>query len=106
MVHDFDASAKTLCPYCGSMSIEEAFGLLSTPGTSYSGSDWKYGWPHKFYIGNGKFYSIHMTDATTGQLKRWNGIAQPRLGIGFFKTEGGRLLYSAVSTGYQTWGRV
>lgn len=24
--------------------------ILATPGSTFSGSDWKYGWPHKFYL--------------------------------------------------------
>src|SRR5438132_848762 len=32
------------------LSVKEAIGFLKTPGTRFSGSDWKYGWPHKFYI--------------------------------------------------------
>ena len=38
------------CPYCGSISLEKLIKLLQTPGTRFSGSDWKYGWPHKFYV--------------------------------------------------------
>lgn len=38
------------CSYCGSISVKRAIELLLTPGTHFSGTDWKYGWPHKFYI--------------------------------------------------------
>jgi hypothetical protein len=38
------------CSHCNSISIADAIRLLKTPGTRFSGSDWKYGWPHKFYI--------------------------------------------------------
>ena len=38
------------CSYCGSVSPAEAIKFLKQPGTRFSGSDWKYGWPHKFYI--------------------------------------------------------
>src|ERR1051326_7382781 len=38
------------CSHCGSLSVEDAIKFLQTPGTQFSGSDWKYGWPHKFYI--------------------------------------------------------
>lgn len=38
------------CSYCGSISVEDAIKFLKQPGTQFSGSDWKYGWPHKFYI--------------------------------------------------------
>lgn len=38
------------CDYCGSISVEDAIKYLKQPKTHFSGSDWKYGWPHKFYI--------------------------------------------------------
>ena len=38
------------CSYCGSLSPEKLLGYLSSETTRLSGSDWKYGWPHKFYI--------------------------------------------------------
>jgi hypothetical protein len=38
------------CQYDGSITVADAIQLLKTPGTHFSGSDWKYGWPHKFYI--------------------------------------------------------
>ncbi len=38
------------CSYCGSLSVQDAIRFLKQPGTRFSGSDWKYGWPHKFYI--------------------------------------------------------
>jgi hypothetical protein len=38
------------CNYCGSLHPEDAVKFLKQAGTTFSGSDWKYGWPHKFYI--------------------------------------------------------
>ena len=38
------------CSFCGSMTIDDVVKYAQIPGTEYSGSDWKYGWPHKFYI--------------------------------------------------------
>lgn len=38
------------CSYCGSIPIYEAIDVLGTTGARFSGSDWKYGWPHKFYL--------------------------------------------------------
>ncbi len=38
------------CTCCGSISVTDAIKNLKTPGTRYTGTDWKYGWPHKFYI--------------------------------------------------------
>lgn len=38
------------CRYCGSIKVEDAIKFLKQPGTHFSGADWKYGWPHKFYL--------------------------------------------------------
>lgn len=40
----------TTCSYCGSLSFEDALKAFQTPGMRWSGADWKYGWPHKFYL--------------------------------------------------------
>lgn len=40
------------CSYCGSMHPEDLAYWLQQPGVEINGSDWKYGWPHKFYIEN------------------------------------------------------
>ncbi len=100
------------CSYCGSLSVEAMLQAFRTPGVHYSGSDWKYGWPHKFYIDipcepyrrvscsrsylgetthehgmftsrHHKFYSTHLNDATVEQLAQWNAEVAPRLGVWF-----------------------
>lgn len=38
------------CTYCGSLSVQDVIKFMKQPGTRFSGSDWKYGWPHKFYV--------------------------------------------------------
>jgi hypothetical protein len=38
------------CSYCGSLTIDDFLQGLETSGAHFSGSDWKYGWPHKFYL--------------------------------------------------------
>lgn len=38
------------CSYCGSINPEDLYRLLSEGNGTLSGSDWKYGWPHKFYL--------------------------------------------------------
>jgi hypothetical protein len=38
------------CNYCGSITVARAIEGLKTPGTRFSGTDHKYGWPHKFQI--------------------------------------------------------
>lgn len=37
------------CNYCGSMHPEDLIAALQQ-GAKLGGSDWKYGWPHKFYV--------------------------------------------------------
>jgi len=38
------------CEYCGSLDPEELADLIKEGKATMSGSDWKYGWPHKFYV--------------------------------------------------------
>ena len=38
------------CRHCGSMEPVELSGLITAGKATMSGSDWKYGWPHKFYV--------------------------------------------------------
>lgn len=38
-----------MCGYCGSMHPEDLIRALDA-GAQLGGSDWKYGWPHKFYL--------------------------------------------------------
>jgi hypothetical protein len=37
------------CSYCGSMHPEDLIAALRQ-GARLEGADWKYGWPHKFYV--------------------------------------------------------
>jgi len=37
------------CGYCGSIHPEDLLTVLNT-GARLGGSDWKYGYPHKFYV--------------------------------------------------------
>lgn len=37
------------CSYCGSLHPEDLITALKA-GATMHGSDWKYGWPHKFYV--------------------------------------------------------
>lgn len=39
------------CSYCGSIHPEDLIKLLEA-GATMHGADWKYGWPHKFYVEN------------------------------------------------------
>lgn len=37
------------CSWCGSIHPEDLFNAVEA-GAELGGSDWKYGWPHKFYV--------------------------------------------------------
>ena len=124
------------CSYCGSMTIDDVVKYMRIPGTTYGGSDWKYGWPHKFYIDipcapyerlvmskyesgkapvherrivserHHKFYSTHLRDATPEQLAAWNSVVAPLLGVAFDLHPEKGLGYRALCHGYQTHGVV
>ncbi len=86
------------CSYCGSMPVAEAIRRLSTPDNSYSGADWKYGWPHKFYIGSGyphKFYNKHLSDATREEFLEFNSLSEYYFGITWVR-DAGEIKYRAV----------
>lgn len=121
------------CSYCGSWSVTAVLKAFQTAGTNWSGCDWKYGYPHKFYvsipiepvrrcIGSswidgargdfrysevksefGKFYSVHLLDATTEQREEWRKHVEPLIGV-VFEMHGSELKYRAPSDGYQAHG--
>lgn len=97
------------CSYCGSISTSKAIQLLNTTGTFYSGSDWKYGWPHKLYIhakeSFGKFYTTHLMDETSYQLEEFNNLSIPLLGLDFKIGEKG-IKFLAPGQSWQTWGTI
>jgi hypothetical protein len=56
------------CSYCGSIHPEDLLAYLATGGT-LGGADWKYDWPHKFYLRDAsqppiKWYNEHILDVT------------------------------------------
>jgi hypothetical protein len=106
------------CDYCGSLSVTQLIEALNTPGTHYSGTDWKYGWPHKFYIQPmnpetqkttfGKFYNVHLKGNIGEEIfQQASSLIWKNLHILFVLDDQG-LRYSAPSCnefyGYQTWG--
>ena len=93
------------CSWCGSVHPEDLLTLLGG-GAELSGADWKYGWPHKFYVsakgtGGTKWYNHHIADkgfddeARTALLTALCGS-----GIRFFLKDG-KINYSAPKVGYQ-----
>ena len=107
------------CTWCGSLTVVDATRLLNTPGERFSGSDWKYGYPHKFYLGNAhnKFYTKHLSGATPDEFEAFAKAALKLLGIRFSVDEKGVKYIVDVSEltpgvevnrmyGFQAWGTV
>jgi hypothetical protein len=98
------------CSYCGSMTPAEALRLMGTDGTKYSGSDWKYGWPHKFYISNDaapaarKFYTTHLSDCTDEELVKFSRMSDQYFGITWGRDQRG-VFYKSLPD-MQLWGVV
>jgi len=38
------------CSWCGSIHPEDLYNAMKAGVARLGGSDWKYGWPHKFYV--------------------------------------------------------
>jgi len=86
------------CTYCGGIHPEDLVTLLNE-GVRLQNTDWKYGWPHKFYVigpdGSwlGKFYTTHMqescvTDEIRERVQRATGI--------LYRVHDGHLHYCCV----------
>jgi hypothetical protein len=58
------------CDYCGSIDIDEVIQAFKTPGTHWSGSDWKYGYPHKFYVD----LAVEPYMAVKGSTSKWDEL--------------------------------
>ena len=100
---------KPHCSHCGSIDVASVLVMLVSRGTRYSGSDWKYGWPHKFYLegefGHQKFYASHLTEATDDELALWNRLAQGTVEVRYLK-DGERFRYVSPFKDYQAAGTV
>src|ERR1022692_2598795 len=79
------------CKYCGSMSPREAIRLMRTPGTEFSGADFKYGWPHKFYFGTLKFYNNHLEELTADEFREFAELSKAVFGVVWSKTDEGKI---------------
>lgn len=65
------------CSYCGSIHPEDLIRLLGE-GAELHGADWKYGWPHKFYIEGIPNKTTELV-AKVGSTHK-NGVETPTLG--------------------------
>lgn len=133
--HDDQRDPYPHCSYCGSITVADALRFFRTQGTKWSASDWKYGWPHKFYLDvpcepfravisktvrggevvdvqygtrsshNLKFYTLHLKDATPQQLTEWNEHVAPVVGVQFEVVDG-QLRYTAWQGAWGKFGTI
>lgn len=88
------------CSYCGSLHPEDMVAILEK-GARLELSDFKYGWPHKFYVvgcpgafDQFKWYNEHLVDLKDEQFVRITKIIEQRTRIQFIREE--RKLYWKV----------
>lgn len=91
------------CSYCGSLHPEDLLNVLNA-GASLGGADWKYGWPHKFYIRqdkfNAKWYNEHLLDLAPETQTMIIELLELHAGIKFTVT-GQDIGYQAPHHNYQ-----
>lgn len=102
-----EGESHRTCDYCGSIHPEDLHKGLMELEWRLGGSDWKYGWPHKFYVYGpknemiGKFYNEHLKEVEDAEtLKVFTHVLHAHTGI-HFKVNDGSLQYSAPHRGYQ-----
>ena len=94
------------------LTIAQVIDALKVPGTYYSGSDWKFGYPHKFYLCHvDKFYTEELEKATPEELDAFSNLSERFFGVKFYRDEKGALLYRCeyvdlTGCGYQRAGHV
>jgi hypothetical protein len=93
------------CSYCGSIHFDDIRKVLAEGG-KLGGSDWKYGYPHKFYVypKDGsmlKFYTAHIQDLKDEEFTEFAVLLKTYTGIEFSKDEQGNVMYHAPYHGYQ-----
>lgn len=81
---------------------------VNAMGPRLHGADWKYGWPHKFYIhgasaGYIKWYNQHLDDKGYDD-EAWKALVdllECHGGVKFFRNEKGQLAFKAPYCGFQ-----
>jgi hypothetical protein len=93
------------CSYCGSIDFDDVKRVIAEGG-KLGGSDWKYGYPHKFYVypnggGMEKFYTEHLKDMQEPEFTEFAALLKTYTGIEFSHDEEGQVCYRAPYHGYQ-----
>jgi hypothetical protein len=60
------------CSYCGSIHPADLAAALESGAAKLGGSDWKYGWPHKFYV-EGMPNLFEGAECRYGTSSKWEG---------------------------------
>jgi hypothetical protein len=91
------------CSYCGCIHPDDLIRVVAE-GKVMGGSDWKYGWPHKFYITakdfHAKWYNVHLEDLEGEQFDKVVALLKEKTQIEFKRDEKG-IKYHAPYDGYQ-----
>lgn len=73
------------CNYCGSISAEDLVAYSKIVTLTFEQADWKYGWPHKFYvtgIPNPQAGKTVQLGASSRRLSETEVVEEPILGVG------------------------
>lgn len=94
------------CNYCGSLHPADLLQAVAQ-GARISGADWKYGWPHKFYVEGGgvrfgKWYNVHLKELSPEMFEKVSNMLERKTGIKF-EMRDGKLFYQAPYHGYQAY---
>lgn len=104
--HGNHPSRYSHCSYCGSIHFDD-IRTIAAEGGHMGGSDWKYGYPHKFYVTakNGemvKFYPKHLEDLKDPEkFTEIAALLKQQTNIEFTRNEEGHVMYCAPYHGYQ-----
>lgn len=74
------------CSYCGSIHPEDFIAAIDA-GAQLGGSDWKYGWPHKFYLMNIPNPNKDR-QAEIGGISQWDEATQASVFTASYGAEG------------------
>lgn len=95
------------CSYCGCLHPDDVRTIIEEGGT-LGGADWKYGYPHKFYVypkgskSMYKWYNQHLKDIKDEPaFSAFALLLKTHAGIEFSRDDEGHVMYRAPYHGYQ-----